>query len=206
MNSAVSQILHPIQASPRGVVFLSHSRCFSNTTTLYARRRKTTRQRIRMLQWLRGPGAVFRIPRSGSTNYLSAYDKEGKLNRAKAHGKEAGETEEETNDQDLKENKEQLPPETAEDLRPFPLNPFFRSPPVLSLRLRDEVYERVVGKGQSIREVSQILGIDMNRVGAVIRLKRVELDWLREVNPNMPLNYCPYVYHYDEIFHFNDWS
>lgn len=35
-----------------------------------------------MFAWLSGPGKVFRDPLPGSTNYLSAYDKEGNLLRA----------------------------------------------------------------------------------------------------------------------------
>ena len=35
-----------------------------------------------MFAWLNGPGSVFRQPLPGSTNYLSAYDKEGNLLRA----------------------------------------------------------------------------------------------------------------------------
>ena len=36
-----------------------------------------------MYAWLRGPGAVFRDPLPSSTNYLSAYDKEGNLLRSR---------------------------------------------------------------------------------------------------------------------------
>ena len=35
-----------------------------------------------MYAWLKGPGKVFRDPLPGSTNYLSAYDKQGNLLRA----------------------------------------------------------------------------------------------------------------------------
>jgi len=35
-----------------------------------------------MFAWLKGPGKAFREPLAGSTNYLSAYDKQGRLFRA----------------------------------------------------------------------------------------------------------------------------
>lgn len=87
---------------------------------------------------------------------------------AKGGGKDGGEEKE-------------VPPETIEDLLPFPLNPFFRSQSVLSEALRDEVYRRVVEAGQTVREVSQALSITMERVGAVVRLKTIENDWSRDV-------------------------
>lgn len=80
-----------------------------------------------------------------------------------------------------------IPPETVEDLRPFPLNTFFRSESVLSEALRDEVYRRVVEAGQTVREVSQALSITMERVAAVVRLKTIENDWTREVSRFFPL-------------------
>lgn len=36
-----------------------------------------------MFEWLNGPGKVFKDPLPGSTNYLSAYDRQGKLLRKK---------------------------------------------------------------------------------------------------------------------------
>lgn len=233
-----------------------HGRLFSTTSSLAARRRRITRQRLRMLQWLRGPGSVFRIPRRGSTNYLAAYDKEGNLIREneeaikarqqekKARGEEDAdddipkdeaekfaEEREEAEDGELaqqgqgrgsrdkkrikkelekerREKKKSTPPETVEDLQPFPLNAFFTSPPVLSLELRQEICHRVVTQGQTVREVSQALGVDMIRIGAVVRLKALEQKWMREVSriiswsapaPAMPA-------YYDEIQYFNDWS
>ena len=182
------------------VVSTGHGRAFTTTPTLNKRKRITL-QRKRMLQWFRGPGAVFRVPLKGSTNYLSAYDKEGNLVRMGAQleegegGRNARREDEEDGDQrkqrdqrgeqgdnKKKNNKKDLPPETLEDLQPFPLNQYFRSSPVLSEALRNEIYERVAGKGQTVRQASQELGVEMRRVGAVVRLKRVELDWLRDVS------------------------
>lgn len=36
-----------------------------------------------MWQWLNGPGKVFKEPMKGSTNYLSAYDRQGNLIRGR---------------------------------------------------------------------------------------------------------------------------
>ncbi|KAF7197535.1 37S ribosomal protein S35, mitochondrial [Pseudocercospora fuligena] len=45
--------------------------------------RNTTALRRDMWEWLAGPGKVFRDPLPGSTNYMSAYDKQGVLLRSK---------------------------------------------------------------------------------------------------------------------------
>ena len=74
-----------------------------------------------------------------------------------------------------------LPKETAPDLMPFPMNPKFRSQPVLSEELKDEIYKRVMEEKKSVRDVSAALGVEMRRVGAVVRLKAVEKQWEQEV-------------------------
>ena len=173
-----------------------YQRHFSTSPPL--QRKRNTLQRKRMLAWLRGPGKVFKQPLKGSTNYLSAYDKEGNLIRATeqdtGEGDDSRRVEKEKNELDVglsgqaeeKESRHHLPPETLEDLQPFPLNPFFRSPSVLSDRFRDEIYNRIMEQGQTIRQVSQDLGVEMARVAAVVRLRRVELDWLRDVSTLSP--------------------
>ncbi|KAJ5619278.1 hypothetical protein N7510_003262 [Penicillium lagena] len=57
---------------------------------------------------------------------------------------------------------------------PFPNNPSFFSEPVLSEELRNEIYARVTKQQKSIRAVSVDMGIDMNRVAAVVRLVELE--------------------------------
>ncbi|KAF7593237.1 hypothetical protein BBP40_011778 [Aspergillus hancockii] len=64
--------------------------------------------------------------------------------------------------------------EHSAPLRPFPLNNNFLSEPILSMELRNEVYHRVVNLKKSVRAVSVDLGIDMRRVGAVVRLVELE--------------------------------
>jgi hypothetical protein len=117
-----------------------------------------------MFEWLNGPGAVFKDPLPGSTNYLSAYDKSGRLMREKGNDKEGSKT-----------------GESAEDRRPFPLNPVFFSEPVLSEELRNHVYKEVVENKKSLRTVSLLYGVELRRVAAVVRLVALEKRMEREV-------------------------
>lgn len=75
----------------------------------------------------------------------------------------------------------QLPAETAEDLRPFPLNRFFRSQPVLSEELREAIYQRVKRDGATVSLASVEFGVSNERVGAVVRLKQMEKEWIAQV-------------------------
>ncbi|EEH21636.2 hypothetical protein PABG_03852 [Paracoccidioides brasiliensis Pb03] len=124
---------------------------------------KEEEKRRKVHMWLRGPGAVFKNLRPGSTNYVSAYDNQGMLIRAKA-GKETD-------------------AETLEDLRPFPLNPTFVSESVLSEELRNDIHRQVVEYGKSLREVSFMHGVDLRRVAAVVRLVELEKKWVKENKP-----------------------
>ncbi|KAI4223072.1 MAG: hypothetical protein LQ349_007500, partial [Xanthoria aureola] len=157
----------------------------------------STRLRQSMFRWLNGPGAVFRDPLPGSTNYLNAYDPQGNLIRARAAPKSTNgdgpkSTGEEGSldrpdavlgrsqlDQNIASGKP-IPRETADDLMPFPLNRQFRSQPVLSEELRDEIYRRIDQEKKSVRTVSAELGVEMQRVGAVFRLKTIENQWVQE--------------------------
>lgn len=65
--------------------------------------------------------------------------------------------------------------------QPFPLNPLFRSQPVLDDSMKDAIYERI-NKGDPIKVVSADLGVDVRRVAAVVRLKEIELRWTSEVS------------------------
>ncbi|OTA95443.1 hypothetical protein M434DRAFT_393843 [Hypoxylon sp. CO27-5] len=62
--------------------------------------------------------------------------------------------------------------------RPFPLNPQFKSEPVLDDRARELIWEKVMRNGETIKAVSAELGVDIRRVAAVVRLKEVEKDWV----------------------------
>jgi len=75
------------------------------------------------------------------------------------------------------------PPETIRDLKPFPLNGAFISQPVLGGMVKEEIWFRIMIEGKSVREVSAELGVEMARVGAVVRLKEIEKEWERIGKP-----------------------
>lgn len=66
----------------------------------------------------------------------------------------------------------------------------FISEPVLSEELRNEVYFRVKEQKKSPRAVSVELGIDMNRIAAVVRL--VELERRQRDKVKFLLNPFPF--------------
>ncbi|RYP10064.1 hypothetical protein DL765_008218 [Monosporascus sp. GIB2] len=63
------------------------------------------------------------------------------------------------------------------DNMPFPINPLFRSRPVLDDKARELIWEKIMRNGETIKAVSAELGVDIRRVAAVVRLKEVEKDW-----------------------------
>ncbi|GKT48813.1 37S ribosomal protein S35, mitochondrial [Colletotrichum spaethianum] len=67
--------------------------------------------------------------------------------------------------------------------QPFPMNPFFKSQPVLSEDMREEIFARVKDKKESLKLVSAELGVDVRRVAAVVRMKEVEKQWVAERKP-----------------------
>jgi hypothetical protein len=83
-----------------------------------------------------------------------------------------------------------LPPETARDLAPFPLNRTFISQPVLTSKFQEHIWKLVIQDGMSVREVSASVGVEMSRVAAVVRLLEVEKEWRRIVRisffPSLP--------------------
>ncbi len=66
--------------------------------------------------------------------------------------------------------------------RPFPLNPYFKSMPVLDDNARELIWEKIMRKGEAVKAVSAELGVDIRRVAAVVRLKEVEKDWEAKVS------------------------
>lgn len=85
--------------------------------------------------------------------------------------------------------------------QPFPLNPLFRSQPVLSDQTREIIYEKVTAKGMSLKAVSAEMHIDVRRVAAVVRLKEVEKQWLSEVSTIPVKLYLPcYMMRPNKIF------
>jgi hypothetical protein len=81
----------------------------------------------------------------------------------------------------IEQDDTKLPPETAEDLRPFPLNKYFRSQAVLSEDLREAIYQRVRKDGATVALASVEFGVSNERVGAVVRLKQMEKEWIAQV-------------------------
>lgn len=74
-------------------------------------------------------------------------------------------------------------------MAPFPGNPVFVSQPILSEEMREEIWRRIMQDGQTVRDVSASLGVEMRRVGAVVRLKEIEKEWLRIVS-SLAAFYC----------------
>jgi len=171
-----------------------------------------------MYEWLKGPGKAFRDPLPGSSNYLSAYDKQGNLLRARRNQGRDKEREQDDDDMVLldeeatmqreldeglsegqreknaidratrradkedREAREGIPRERQGDMRPYPLNQSFRSQPVLSESLREQLYTQVVHYKHDIPSVAATFGVDVRRVAAVVRLKTVERQWESEVS------------------------
>jgi hypothetical protein len=73
--------------------------------------------------------------------------------------------------------------------QPFPLNPNFRSQPVLSEESREMIWKRIMEEGESIKVVSAEYSVDMRRVAAVVRMKEIEKEWARKVW--MGPSHCP---------------
>ncbi|KAL7271135.1 3'-phosphoadenosine 5'-phosphosulfate sulfotransferase [Rhizina undulata] len=116
-----------------------------------------TKLRRDFFAWLEGPGAVFKSPVYNDTNYLTSYDLRTGERRVRDDGKISN--------------------------TPFPLNPRFKSEPVLSEELSEEVYRRVAEQKKSVRTVSAELSISLERVAAVVRLKTIEKKWKEENKP-----------------------
>ena len=53
---------------------------------------------------------------------------------------------------------------------------------MLSEVMRDTIYKRVMEEGNALKAVSEEFGVDVRRVAAVVRLKEVEKQWVRDVS------------------------
>jgi Eukaryotic mitochondrial regulator protein len=137
-----------------------------------------TRLRGRMFDWLNGEAAALKAHMPGSTNYLTNLKERNAS--ARAQEKAAAEANS-SGSSALGENAADGGQDEAGGNRPFPLNPSFVSERILSEDLRKEIYARVTVKKKSVRAVSVELGVDMRRVGAVVRLVELEKRWRKEV-------------------------
>ncbi|KAG5926912.1 hypothetical protein E4U42_002823 [Claviceps africana] len=64
--------------------------------------------------------------------------------------------------------------------QPFPQNPLFRSQPVLDEGTRELIWDKVMTRGESLKAVSAEMGVDVRRIAAVVRLKEVERQWVKD--------------------------
>lgn len=146
-----------------------------------------------MFRWLNGPGAVFENSLPGSTNYLSAYDANGRLIRTSNKQRLVRDGSENAmvgaaRPEGVDEGKmnyasgEPIPRETAEDMVPFPMNKQFKSQSVLSEDLKEDIWRKVSLQGRTVRAVSAEMGVEMSRVGAVVRLLSVEKKWVEQAS------------------------
>ncbi|EAS31325.3 uncharacterized protein CIMG_06804 [Coccidioides immitis RS] len=143
-----------------------------------------TKLRRDMFSWLNGPGAAFKHPLPGSPNYLTAYDRQGRLLQAlDAEGEEGSKDAQKPEGSSAEAGDGIVPRESREPLKPFPLNPHFVSQSVLSEELRNEIYEQVKVREKSVRAVSVLFGVDMRRVAAVVRLVELEKKMIKEKKP-----------------------
>ncbi|KAI1870769.1 uncharacterized protein JN550_004915 [Neoarthrinium moseri] len=125
--------------------------CAGFSTT--ASRAYNPKARRAFWKWLSGPGNAYRkAPAESKTLYLGK-----NRNPFRPEGKDEG---------------------AIGSKVPFPLNPNFRSTPILSNQSRELIWNKVMRKGETIKAVSAELGVDITRVAAVVRLKEVEKDWI----------------------------
>jgi len=65
--------------------------------------------------------------------------------------------------------------------QPFPMNPLFRSQPVLNEEVREQIWHNVIVMKESLKAVSAVFNVDVRRVAAVVRMKEIEKMWQAEV-------------------------
>jgi Eukaryotic mitochondrial regulator protein len=125
--------------------------------------RDLTKLRRTMFSWLETRGKTFESHVENQTNYLTGQDASGARWQTR-------------------EEERSVRPEEKQPPRPFPLNRHFFSQPILSENLREEIWRRVKVDKKSVRSVSVELGVEMRRVGAVVRLVELEKQWRAEVS------------------------
>lgn len=163
-----------------------------------------TRRRLQMFDWLNREGVALKTYVPGAPYYLTNLIQDRVSGGRKPSASEAGaadaadaaDTVRETSvkadadadadpnanaEADADANTHSQTNEADRPLRPFPLNPHFVSESILSEALRNEIYKRVARDKKSLRSVSLELGVDMRRVGAVVRLVELENRWRSQV-------------------------
>ncbi|CAG7851707.1 SubName: Full=Uncharacterized protein {ECO:0000313/EMBL:CCA68742.1} [Serendipita indica DSM 11827] len=61
---------------------------------------------------------------------------------------------------------------------PFPLNPSFKPPPPITDKLRTEIFNKHLEKGKTEEELSSEYKLGINRIRAILRLKKLEQLWV----------------------------
>ncbi|PAV22115.1 hypothetical protein PNOK_0207200 [Pyrrhoderma noxium] len=66
---------------------------------------------------------------------------------------------------------------------PFPMNPSFKPPAPISDKTKSELYALYMRDPakNSVRALSELYGISLKRVDAILRLKGMEQSWVKEV-------------------------
>lgn len=118
-----------------------------------------------MFEWFGGEGQELKSHIPGVPNYITTL----RDRREKKQAEQTGNTD--AGDES----------DAGSEPKPFPLNPWFVSESILSEELRGEIFKRIAVQKENIREVSVELGVDMRRIGAVVRLVELERRWKEQV-------------------------
>jgi hypothetical protein len=185
------------------------NRQFSTATRRYAEEEATKatiskrwhdRKDIKdMMQWIQLEGQKYKRPADkGGPNYLKRGRRRGDDEDAEAAETEKLGTQEDLDQLHEKQMRSDLPVRNEKDLmkklamtkgmglkkapRPFDLNPYFASMPVLSEHLKESIYNFVVHNGKTVKAASEHFRVSIERVVAVVRMKQIERNWVKEVS------------------------
>jgi len=180
--SSASLPIHRVQALRINNHDVRH---FSQSSALKmseAKQRKIREAKDEFMKWITTEGKRYQRP-TGSPNYLVS-EKEKRSQGSQRNKKTKGGDRFGTEGDDLESG---LATQTEKDdaknftQRPFPLNLFFKSKSVLSENFKEAIYERVVVKGDTVLAASAFFNVSVERVAAVVRMKQMERDWLKQV-------------------------
>jgi hypothetical protein len=153
------------------------------------------------LEWLESSGEQYRRPTPGRPNYLRPEDGGG--HQLDAQSDAAAAREDSGRSSMLGDMEAQVGDEVAQSVtrrmqqavkpsklppnpRPYGLNLYYRSERVLSEELKEAIYLQWAEHSASLKDISQRYFVCVERVGAVIRMKQIERNWLKEVGFLLP--------------------
>ncbi|RAH44392.1 mitochondrial 37S ribosomal protein mS45 [Aspergillus brunneoviolaceus CBS 621.78] len=87
--------------------------------------------------------------------------------------------------------------------KPFPGNPLYRSDPILSEDMRNEIHRQVTVQNKSVRAVSVQYSVDMRRVAAVVRLVELE-NQMKEQGKSLALPYARAIHEMVPVTHLRE--